>query len=458
MAIISMTKRCRVASAGWVAIGCLLILPGGAAWGQWEQVHKLGADDAAADDRFGYSVSVSGNTIVVGAIWDDDGGSKSGSVYVFDAATGGQLHKLIADDAAGDDWFGISVSVDETTIVVGAYYDDDAGSKSGSAYVFDAATGEQLHKLTAADAAAEDQFGRSVSVDGGIVVVGAYRDDDAGVDSGSAYVFDAITGEQLHKLTADDAAVNHRFGCSVSISGSTIVVGAYLDDGEAGSAYIFDATTGQQLHKLTADDAAAADWFGYSVSVSGATVVVGAIRDDDAGSSSGSAYVFDATTGEQLHKLTADDAAQDDQFGYSVSISGDTIVVGSQFDDDAGSASGSAYVFDASAGEQLHKFTADDAAAEDYFGFSVSISGKTVVAGAQGSDAAGYNSGAAYVFHKDASCPADLNGDGKVNIDDLFLILGAWGTCEACPEDLNGDGKVNIDDIFEVLGAWGPCP
>ena len=135
-------------------------------------------------------------------------------------------------------------------------------------------------------------------------------------------------------------------------SGDTAVVGAFLDNSplpDAGSAYIFVRTGGvwTQQAKLTASDAAAGDRFGTSVAVSGDTAVVGAYFDDDAGSSSGSAYAFVRTGGVwmQQAKLTASDAAANDQFGYSVALSGDTAVVGAYQDDDAGSNSGSAYVF-----------------------------------------------------------------------------------------------------------------
>ena len=170
--------------------------------------------------------------------------------------------------------------------------------------------------------------------------------------------------------------------------------------------------------------------------------------------------MFNATTGQQLHKLTADDAATDDLFGRAVSVSGNSIVVGAPapYDFDAGSWTGSAYVFDVNTGQQLCKLIADDAATDDRFGDSVSVSGDIIVVGASGNDDAGWDSGSAYVFQPSGPCPADLNGDGKVNIDDLFLVLGAWGVCDDCPEDLNDDGKVNIDDLFVILGDWGPCP
>ena len=146
---------------------------------------------------------------------------------------------------------------------------------------------------------------------------------------------------QQAKLTASDAAADDRFGISVAVAGDTAVVGAFLDDTlagtDAGSAYVFVRSGGAwtQQAKLTASDAAADDPFGDSVAVAGDTAVVGALDDTLAGTDAGSAYVFVRSGGAwtQQAKLTASDAAADDQFGYSVAVAGDTAVVGAYFDD-----------------------------------------------------------------------------------------------------------------------------
>lgn len=446
---------------GCVGLACLALSFTTVTGGQWDEIYKLTADDPEDSDQFGYSVAVSDGIVVVGAWHDDDGGPDSGSAYAFDATTGQQLFKLTAGDAAEGDCFGVSVSAGPNTIVVGAPYDDDAGNNSGSVYVFDAATGIQLYKLTANDADYGDYFGGHVSISGSTIVVGAHQDDDAADGSGSAYVFDAATGQQIHKLTADDAGEDDRFGESVSIAGNIIVVGAHHDDlgafEDAGSAFVFNATTGQQLLWLTADDAADSDWFGYSVSISGNTVVIGARGDDDKGNESGAAYLFDAETGEQLHKITAYDGAAQDYFGEYVGISGTDVIIGASGDDDNGGVSGSAYVFDAASGEQIQKLTAGDGAATDEFGLSVSVNCSIAVIGARMDDDTATDSGSTYVFNRPTPCPADLNDDGIVDISDLFGVLTFWGQ-SGVPADINQDGIVDIDDLFEVLDNWGPCP
>ncbi|KAK7237652.1 hypothetical protein SO694_00098076 [Aureococcus anophagefferens] len=333
----------------------------------WTQTAKLLASDAAAYDWFGTSVAVSGDLVVVGAPYNDD--AVLGSAYVFRTTNGGttwsETAKLVASDAAEDDKFGFSVAVSGDLVVVGAYGNADAGSYSGSAYVFrttnDGTTWSETAKLVASDAAEDDYFGFSVAVSGDLVVVGAWGNADAGDESGSAYVFrttnDGTTWSETAKLLASDAAAGDWFGYSVAVSGDLVVVGApynYNDDAgdEPGSAYVFRTTNAgaswTQVAKLVASDAAAYDWFGTSVAVSGDLVVVGADGNDDAGSDSGSAYVFrttnDGASWTQVAKLVASDAAEDDWFGYSVAVSGDLVVVGARYNDDAGSNSGSAYV------------------------------------------------------------------------------------------------------------------
>ncbi|WP_198648747.1 FG-GAP repeat protein [Cyanothece sp. BG0011] len=349
-----------------LSFGLGLVFPHSASAFDFDQ--KLLAPDGAASDLFGGSVSLSGNTALVGSPGDDDNGQNSGSAYLFDVITGTLLQKLTAPDGAGGDQFGYSVSLSGNIALMGSLGDDDNGSASGSAYLFDVTTGNLLYKLTAPDGAASDQFGWSVSLSGNTALVGSYFDDDNGSNSGSAYLFDVITGNFLQKLTAPDGAEGDNFGYSVSLSGNTALVGSRLDDdngGNSGSAYLFDVTTGNFLQKLTAPDGAASDQFGSAVSLSGHTALVGSFSDNDNGSDSGSAYLFDVTTGDFLHKLTAPDSAEFDQFGWSVSLSDNTALVGSRSDDDSGTNSGSAYLFDVTTGNLLQKLTAPDGAEFD---------------------------------------------------------------------------------------------
>ncbi|MEO5914979.1 MAG: FG-GAP repeat protein [Luteolibacter sp.] len=326
---------------------------------------------------------------------------------------------LVASDATEGDQFGYSLSISGDVAVIGAPYDDGAGVDSGSAYVFvrDGDTWTQQQKLIAGDSAAGDQFASSVAISGDTLVVGAWGTDDAGGNSGSAYVFvhEGNSWIQKQKLTASDGSADDFFGESVAISDNTIVVGAVYDSAvaaQSGSAYVFvrNGASWTQQQKLTAFDGAEGDWFGYSVAIDGETIVVGVYSDDDAGAESGAAYVFvrAGTVWSTQQKLSASDAEADDWFGYSVAISGETVVIGAPFDQDTAVVdSGSAYVFTRDGGiwSEQQKLTAEYPSADDHFGFSVAVDGDTAVIGAPLKDLifAGYRSGIAYVFARNGS-------------------------------------------------------
>ena len=335
-----------------VAVLCLLATSGEIPAIAADEIHKVAASDGAAYDHFGLSIAVSGYTAVVGAMYDDDNGVDSGAAYVFDVTTGTELFKLTASDGMAGDEFGISVGIDGTIAVVGAW-----SNGAEAAYVFDITTGNELFKLTTSDPGSL-HFGNSVAVSGNIAIVGAFASTNVALNDGSAYIFDVTTGNELFKLTASDGTARDYFGTSVAISGNTAVVGAYIDNSQTGSAYVFDVTTGNELFKLTASDGATGDHFGNSVAVSGNSALIGAWDADASGADSGSAYIFDVTTGDELFKLSASDGSANDRLGNYVAISGDTAVVGAFWDDDNGHDSGSAYIFDVTTGSELFKLTA----------------------------------------------------------------------------------------------------
>ncbi len=439
-----------------------------------DQLFKLLPDDGASNDQFGSAVAISGTTAIVGAFDDDDDGAGSGSAYLFDITTGVQIAKLLADDGAAGDFFGLSVAICGTTAIVGAGGDDDNGSFSGSAYLFHTTTGRQIAKLLPNDGAVGDQFGWSVAISGTTAIVGSYRDDDNGYNSGSAYLFDLsdpANPAQIAKLLANDGTADDFFGANVAISGCIAIVGAHLHNGNgtySGSAYLFDTTTGLQIATLVPVGGVAVHQFGGSVAISNATAIVGASSDDN-GDDSGSAYLFDISdpaNPTQLFKLLPNDGAAEDFFG-PVAISGTTAIVGARGDDDNGNNSGSAYLFDATTGRQVAKLLANDGAAGDSFGVPVAISGppgsEVAIVGANGDDDNGNLSGSAYLFDAAAAgnCPWDVNGDGVVDHHDLLEVVHNLGLCDDpddCPWDVNGDGIVNGRDVAAVATHFGPCP
>jgi hypothetical protein len=267
----------------WVMIIVAIVVPfvlagtAQAGWG-WLEKQKLLASDADAGVQFGISVSISGDYAIVGVPNDNDKGTDSGSAYIFwwDGTSWVQQAKLLASDGDAIDFFGYSVSISGDYSIVGAGGDDDKGNWSGSAYIFlrDGTSWNQQQKLLASDGAAGDNFGISVSISGDHAIVGAYEDDDKGIDSGSAYIFkrEGAAWVQQAKLLASDGAAGDDFGISVSISGDYAIVGAIGDDdkgSKSGSAYIFkrEGAAWLQQQKLLASDGAADDWFGISVSI-----------------------------------------------------------------------------------------------------------------------------------------------------------------------------------------------
>ena len=373
------------------------------------EMAKITASDAAANDHFGWSVSLSadGSTALVGAAGKS---SYTGAAYIFtrSGSTWTQQSKITASDAATNDQFGrsVSLSADGSTALVGA----PNKSSTGAAYVFtrSGSTWTQQAKITASDAAANDVSGWSVSLsaDGSTALVGAFNKSS---QAGAAYIFtrSGSTWTQQAKITASDAATGDYFGYSVSLSadGSTALVGAYQKSSDTGAAYIFtrSGSTWTQQAKLTASDTAVSDYFGWSVSLSadGSTALVGAAYKS---SYTGAAYIFtrSGSTWTQQSKITASDAAADDLFGWSVSLSADgsTALVGAH---NKSSGTGATYIFTRSGSTwtQQAKITASDAATGDYFGVSVSLSadGSTALVGAYQEDPGNIsNAGSAYFY------------------------------------------------------------
>jgi hypothetical protein len=414
-------------------------------------------------------LSGDGQTALVGSRLDDiTTVMDAGSAYVFvrSGTNWSQQAKLTAADGAASDYFGsaVSLSSDGNTALVGSSRDDTlAGTDAGSAYVFvrSGSTWSQQVKLTAANGAATDYLGQSVflSGDGLTALVGAYQDDTpAGANAGSAYVFvrSESSWSQQAQVTAGDGAAGDNLGIAVSLSsdGNTALVGSSGDDTpagtDAGSAYVFGRSGGSWSlqAKLTAADGEASDDFGISVSLSGdgSTALVGAFFEDTPAANTGCAYVFvrSGSSWTQQAKLTVADGAVGDYFGCSDSLSGDgnTALVGAYNDDTpAGANAGSACVFvrSGSSWSQLPKLTASDGAANDSFGSSVSLSsdGATALVGASGDDAA-----------------AGLNvGSAYVFVWDgstwseqskLTAADGAFNDYFGCSVSLNSDGSAAL--------------
>jgi len=335
------------------------------------------------------------------------------------AKTPVELVKLTANDSVEKDYFGYDVALSGGTLIIGATEVDDIvrGQNLGAAYVF-VRSGKswlQQAKLIAKDGAASDQMGGKVAISGDTTIIGAIRNDDPsnGVDTGAAYVF-VRSGKQWiqqAKLIANDAAEGDSLGWSIAISGDFAVVGAPKDDDngkDSGSVYFFkrDGAKWSQQAKIKASDGAAGDVFGISVALSGNTILVGADLNDEKVLNAGAVYVFVRSGNHWLQqaKLMAEDAGETDIFGVRVALDGDTALISARRDDDEnnGVDSGSAYVFVRTGTKwiQQEKLTAPDAAADDRFARSVAIDGDVALIGAMFQDDKGKNSGSAYLYKR----------------------------------------------------------
>ena len=393
---------------------------------------KIQASDVGADDRFGHSVSISsdGNTAIVGAWYEDTGATDAGAAYIFtkSGATWSQQAKIQATDKELGDTFGSSVSIssDGNTAIVGAYLEDTGGTNAGAAYIFtrSGTSWSQQAKIQATDKESSDFFGYSVSIsgDGNTVLVGAYAEDTGDTNAGAAYIFtrSGTSWSQQAKIQSSDIEAADSFGNSVSISsdGNTVLVGASSEDTgatEAGAAYVFviSGVTWTQQAKIQSSDIEADDNFGHSVSISGDgnTAIVGSKNEDTGGTSAGAAYIFtrSGTTWTQQAKIQATDKEAGDNFGMAVSISvgGNTAIVGAWVEDTGGENAGAAYIFEKSGSTwtEMQKIQASDKQASDYFGYSVSISGNgnVTIVGAYTEDTGASNAGAAYIYEAEIS-------------------------------------------------------
>ena len=511
----------------------------------WDTVATLTASDGVYADEFGHSVAISGDVAVVGARYDDDLGQSSGAVYVFVKPQNGwsdttETSKLLPDDGNVADYFGYSVDIYGDVIIAGAWFDDDNGNNSGSAYIFEKpSTGwkdtTQTAKLTASDGEVDDRFGVSVGITDSFAIVGAHYDDDNGSQSGSAYIFERpSTGwedmTQTAKLTASAGAENDQFGASVSISNKVAVVSAQYndaDESDAGSAYVFeeplsgwtDMTETVRLHpaspstnyyfgrsvdiynnwitvggnsayafkkpetgwsaitgetvRFTQSDAFPGDQFGYNVSICDTAALISAARVDDIDQEAGAVYFYNIpvdewesteTTNETSKKYPYHNILANNSEYYSTSMDyhGDYAIIGApgyKFN------TGRAYILKNNFGhlDTVAVLTASNGSISHYFGYSVAISDSIAVIGAYRAPGASSYDGAVYVYEKKGGewqsatedtivfASANQNQDyfgHDVDFDNNTLVVSA------IRDDDNGNNSGSVYIFEYVSGVW----
>lgn len=443
------------------------------------------ASDGSDLDAYGSSISIDGNTAIIGAHNYNGAGSNSGAAYIIAGGLEGnwtEQIKLLPTDGAAYDNFGTSVAISGDLAIVGAPGADDAGDSSGAAYIFtrDASNNwTQQAQLTASDGTSLAAFGGSVSISGSTVVVGARSATEGGLVKGAAYVYvyDGNGWGQQAKLIASNGMEWDSFGKSVSISGDTVVVGAsgVADNGFAsGAVYVYVRAAGvwNEEAKLIASSSTRGDMFGNSVSISGDDVLIGSYHDDEGGENAGAAYVFarSGNTWSEQIKLTAAVAADNDYFGTSVSMSNGIAIVGATNGISStirdyqglGTGQGIAHIFEKVAGSWtvMYTRTASDASDNDHFGISVAASVDSILVGASGHD---FNAspifieGSGAVYHYQGGLDIDADGANNAIDNCIFdpnsdqLDTDSDGLGNICDDDIDADGLGNIVDNCSLI-------
>ena len=318
----------------------------------WTKEQCLSEEDEAPnnDDNYGV-IAVSGNTLVVGAALDVTNGVIGGAAYVYvrDGHTWSLQQKLFASDRADFDQFGIAVDVVGDTIVVGAHGDNDEGFQTGAVYVFrrNGTTWTEEQKLKASDAAPDSAFGWSVALSGQTIAIGAPGESSGALFSGAVYVFvnDGTSWQQQGKIKANSTMMNQQLGFTVSVSGDTIVaaapgelIGEPADDFNnvlsKGAVYIFERTGTSWDHqkRFFERDRNRTGGFAVRAAIDGDTIIVGDPTYDAGARFTGAVYVFERKgNGWSLkHTLAANDGQFLQAMGFSIAISGDTVIAGTQ--------------------------------------------------------------------------------------------------------------------------------
>ncbi|MEM6348119.1 MAG: T9SS type A sorting domain-containing protein [Bacteroidota bacterium] len=316
----------------------------------WTEIVKLTASDGANDDRFGLAVSLDGTRALVGAQWDEDKGEESGSAYLyeFDGTNWLEMSKLTASDGENFDLFGGAVALDGNHALIGVRGDNEAGS-SGSvySYQYDGNNWVEGSKLLPSNGSFNGGFGSSLSINGNQILIGASLENGNANFTGAAYIFefDGSSWTEVARLVASDGATSDYFGRSVSLNGNVALVGA-IKDGESGLVYVFefDGSSWTEVNKLTASDGTADDGFGFSISLENDLAVVGA----PAAGFGGAAYLFknNGSSWTEAAKLTSSDGIDVGTFGFAVSVDRDLALIGAIGQHGNTVNTGASYVFE----------------------------------------------------------------------------------------------------------------
>lgn len=442
--------------------------------GIWEEESVIFHTEGNEADFFGHSVHILNERLVVGAPLHDQNGRNSGAVYIFEFDSGSwyQVAKLLPNDGALEEFFGVAVTANEDTIFVGASAGSENNASSGSFYVFElqGSSWIETSKISPSEAIQEARFGRALALSGNNLLVGAPNDEVSSVRCGAAYVFGHEAGnwKQMKKLAPSNCADGDQFGYSLGVDGKLIVVGAPKDRlgiDNPGSAYFFRFENGEWLEysQVFASDSPTWDGFGFSVAVAENRALIGAYGNEVNGHDSGSVFVFEARDGEwqMTTKLNPPDgfANSNSLFGVSVSADSEHFLIGASRENVFGNIEGAVYIYPDDQGQAREpvKLFLARSTLSNRFGTRVALHGNRALVSAPGAfNNPGEGKGIVYVYQYSSGFwerTAELKPAGLASTDRFgssLALYGDWAVVGAPGSDRQIDGNGNVLSVGSV--------
>ncbi|MDG2424232.1 MAG: GC-type dockerin domain-anchored protein, partial [Phycisphaerales bacterium] len=450
---------------------------------------KILASDGDIEDNFGISISMDGDLALVGARHQDDLGTDSGGVYIFERTddwSWQEVGQFYGSDTVEGDVFGVGVSLDGSRAAIGASGDDaQGGYRTGSVYIFEQDSDGvwiEVDKISAPAGLVNNVFGDDVSLDGDRLLIGVTLDDDVANNAGAAFIYERnAKGEwiQQAKLLASDGQEAHYFGNCVALDGDTAVIAASKYDGDIGLVYQYARQsdgTWVEVGRVALFDGVSGDVLGQDVGLSGDLLMVSSFRDG------GLVHIFEqAEIGDwtEVDRLSSSDIEPGDSFGRGLTFQGNTLLAAAEGDtNDGGEGAGAFYVFaltselDCDANKIIDACEIDTDPSLDCDGDSILDACALADGLVEDCDADGLIDSCEITADPlldqngnglldDCECLGDIagggeigEGDGVIDVNDVLAIIGLWGTAGPIG-DVNFDGVVNVNDLLMLLEEWG---